>query len=132
VNDFNINNPSHFLFIFLPQEVHLIFSKNCNSPQRRLVQRIISPAPHLSHRSSTKVCCLQMGQVTVSGRPQPEQTFWPLNISRRHAGQRSPNGLPLPQAGQYRTSPSIIDPQWMQGVLYVAIFHLHKQLAKPP
>jgi hypothetical protein len=50
--------------IFLPQAVHLAFSKNCSSPQRGFVQWIISPAPQASQRSPANVRALQVGQAT--------------------------------------------------------------------
>jgi hypothetical protein len=64
--------------IFLPQAVHFAFSKNCNAPQRGLVQWIISPEPHFSHRSSAKVGWRQVGHTTVSERPHPAQTGGPF------------------------------------------------------
>jgi len=88
-------NLQNYFFIFLPQAVHFVFSKNCGSPQRRFAQRIIRDAPHFSHWSPTKVWCLHVGQGTYSGLPQPAQTTWPLSISLMQVGQWYPNGLRL-------------------------------------
>jgi hypothetical protein len=50
--------------MFFPQTVHFSFSKNCISPHRALVQRIINPAPQTSHLSPANVCRLQVGHAT--------------------------------------------------------------------
>jgi len=56
-------NTLSFGFIFLPQAVHISFSKNWNAPQFLALQRIIKPAPHTSHFSCTKVRFPQMGHM---------------------------------------------------------------------
>jgi hypothetical protein len=39
-------------FIFFPQAVHFVFSKNCSSPQRRFPHLTRSAAPQLSQLSA--------------------------------------------------------------------------------
>jgi len=77
------------------------------SPQRGFVQFIISPAPHISHRSLANVLRLQVGQLTYSGRAHPEQTACPFSIGFMQFGQRYPNGLRLWHFGQTLASRSM-------------------------
>jgi hypothetical protein len=101
-----------------PHTVHLVFSKNWNSPHRLFSHFIIIDLPHASQLPPpTNVWPLHKGQAIVSDLPQPEQTASPRFIGFRQAGQRIPNGALLAHLGQKRLSRSIISPQLVQGCL---------------